>query len=65
MLVSPYYSINPSDPDVHHKHSDCLSGKQIPATTSAPERTITPCVSTAGTSNTTWVVAQGRLPPAW
>lgn len=31
MLVNPYYSNNPSDPDVHHKHSDCLSGKQIPA----------------------------------
>jgi hypothetical protein len=28
--VSPYYSINPTDPDVHHVHSDCPSGKQIP-----------------------------------
>ena len=36
MLVSPYYSINPSDPDVHHKHSDCLSGKQIPAHNKRP-----------------------------
>jgi hypothetical protein len=31
MLVSPYYSINPTDPDVHHTHSDCISGQQIPA----------------------------------
>jgi hypothetical protein len=36
MLVSPYYSINPSDPDVHHNHSDCLSGKQIPAHNKRP-----------------------------
>jgi len=31
MRVSPYYSINSSDPDVHHVHSDCPSGQQIPA----------------------------------
>ena len=31
MRVSPYYSINSSDPDVHHMHSDCPSGQQIPA----------------------------------
>jgi len=30
MRVSPYYSINPSDPDVHHVHSDCPTGQQIP-----------------------------------
>ena len=31
MLVSPYHSINLSDPDVYHNHSDCPSGQQIPA----------------------------------
>ena len=31
MRVSPYYSINPNDPDVHHVHNDCPSGKQIPS----------------------------------
>jgi hypothetical protein len=31
MRVSPYYSINPTDPDVHHDHNDCPTGKQIPA----------------------------------
>ena len=31
MKVYPYYSSNPSDPDVHHDHDDCVSGKQIPA----------------------------------
>lgn len=31
MKVSPYHSTNPSDPDVHHDHSDCPSGQQIPA----------------------------------
>lgn len=30
MRVSPYYSINPSDPDVHHVYNDCVSGKLIP-----------------------------------
>ena len=30
MHVGPYYSTNPSDPDVHHTHDDCPSGKQIP-----------------------------------
>nr|BFF12444.1 hypothetical protein GCM10025699_37470 [Microbacterium flavescens] len=30
MRVSPYYSINPTDPDVHHVHDDCPSGQQIP-----------------------------------
>jgi hypothetical protein len=29
MRVSPYYSTNPSDPDVHHVHDDCPSGSQI------------------------------------
>jgi hypothetical protein len=29
--VSPYYSINPTDPDVWHDHDDCPSGQQIPA----------------------------------
>lgn len=28
--VPPYYSINPSDPDVYHDHDDCPSGQQIP-----------------------------------
>jgi hypothetical protein len=27
--VSPYYSANPSDPDVHHVFSDCPNGQQI------------------------------------
>ena len=31
MRVSPYYSANQSDPDVHHNQSDCPSGQQIPA----------------------------------
>lgn len=31
MRVSPYYSSNPSDPDVHHVYDDCVSGRQIPA----------------------------------
>lgn len=31
MRVNAYYSINPSDPDVHHVHSDCPTGQQIPA----------------------------------
>lgn len=30
MRVSPYYSINPTDPDVYHDHDDCPSGVQIP-----------------------------------
>ncbi len=29
--VYPYYSTNPSDPDVHHDHDDCPPGSQIPA----------------------------------
>jgi len=29
--TDPYYSINPSDPDVHHVHSDCPAGARIPA----------------------------------
>jgi hypothetical protein len=28
--VSPYHSINPTDPDVHHVFSDCPNGQQIP-----------------------------------
>jgi hypothetical protein len=31
MKSAPYYSINPTDPDVHHDHSDCPSGQQIPS----------------------------------
>ncbi len=31
MRVSPYHSINQADPDVHHVHSDCPTGQQIPA----------------------------------
>ena len=30
MKVAPYYSTNPSDPDVYHDHDDCPAGKQIP-----------------------------------
>jgi hypothetical protein len=30
MKVSPFHSSNPSDPDVHHDHSDCPTGQQIP-----------------------------------
>jgi hypothetical protein len=29
--VSPYYSKNPSDPDVHHVFDNCPNGQQIPA----------------------------------
>ncbi|MFM9876842.1 MAG: hypothetical protein ACKVOG_03195 [Rhodoglobus sp.] len=29
--VNPYYSTNPSDPDVYHDHDDCPTGQQIPA----------------------------------
>jgi len=28
--VSPFYSSNPSDPDVYHDHNDCPTGRQIP-----------------------------------
>jgi hypothetical protein len=31
MLVNAYHSENASDPDVHHNHNDCPTGKQIPA----------------------------------
>jgi hypothetical protein len=31
MRVTPYHSINPTDPDVYHVHSNCPSGTQIPA----------------------------------
>jgi len=31
MKVQPYYSINPSDPDVYHDHDNCPTGQQIPA----------------------------------
>ncbi len=30
MKVPAYHSANPSDPDVHHDHSDCPTGQQIP-----------------------------------
>lgn len=29
--VPAYYSSNPTDPDVHHVHDDCPTGRQIPA----------------------------------
>lgn len=29
--VSAFHSKNPSDPDVHHVHSTCPTGQQIPA----------------------------------
>jgi hypothetical protein len=28
--VYPYYSIDPTDPDVYHDYSDCPAGQQIP-----------------------------------
>jgi hypothetical protein len=31
MKVLPYYSSNQSEPHVHHNHSDCPSGQQIPS----------------------------------
>ena len=31
MRVAAYHSSNPSDPDVHHVRSDCISGRRIPA----------------------------------
>ncbi|MBD9699192.1 hypothetical protein IGS67_06760 [Flavimobilis sp. GY10621] len=31
MKVRAYHSSNISDPDVHHDHDDCVSGKQIPS----------------------------------
>ncbi len=30
MKVYAYHSTNPSDPDVYHDHSTCVSGSQIP-----------------------------------
>jgi|GEM_PF-380403 len=30
MKTNPYYSSNPSDPDVYHDHLDCPTGQQIP-----------------------------------
>jgi hypothetical protein len=27
--VSPYHSIDPTDPDVYHDHDNCRSGQQI------------------------------------
>jgi hypothetical protein len=30
MKIAPYYSSNPSDPDVYHDHGDCPTGQQIP-----------------------------------
>lgn len=50
MLVSPYFYSNPSDPDVHHRHSDCPSGQQIPERNKQPAQTTTGFVSTAGCS---------------
>jgi hypothetical protein len=34
--VSPYYSSNPSDPDVYHDHDDCPTGQQIPPQNKLP-----------------------------
>jgi hypothetical protein len=31
MKTTPYHSSNLADPHVHHDHSDCPAGKQIPA----------------------------------
>lgn len=31
MKVATYHSSNQSDPDVHHDHSDCPTGQQIPS----------------------------------
>ncbi len=31
MRVPAYHSSNQSDPDIHHNHSDCPTGQQIPA----------------------------------
>jgi len=31
MRVPPYHSIVQTDPDVHHVHSNCPNGQQIPA----------------------------------
>lgn len=36
MKVSPYYSSNSTDPDVHHDHDNCPSGQQIPAQNKRP-----------------------------
>ena len=30
MKVQPYYSIDPTDPDVWHDHDNCPTGQQIP-----------------------------------
>jgi hypothetical protein len=34
--VAPYYSSNPSDPDVYHDHDDCPTGQQIPPANRTP-----------------------------
>lgn len=36
MKTQPYFSSNPADPDVHHDHSDCPTGQQIPAANRRP-----------------------------
>ena len=36
MKVPAYYSINKSDPDVYHDHSDCPEGQQIPEYNKSP-----------------------------
>ncbi|GAA4758861.1 hypothetical protein GCM10025784_02170 [Citricoccus nitrophenolicus] len=36
MRTNPYHSKNQSDPDVHHVHSDCRTGQQIPARNREP-----------------------------
>lgn len=36
MKDSAYHSSNQSDPDVHHVHSDCPTGQQIPSRNQLP-----------------------------
>ena len=36
MKTSPYYSINPTDPDVYHDHINCRNGQQIPPQSRRP-----------------------------
>jgi len=36
MKVPAYHSTNKSDPDVHHDHSDCPTGQQIPSYNKSP-----------------------------
>lgn len=56
--VSAYHSINPSDPDVYHDHSDCPTGQQIPAHNRRPGTNELPPVRAAHgqglTTTQTW-----------